>query len=63
LIREIASVRNEAAIVGSMLAEPRGTAGRAMADSAIVRELGRVEQELTKLLRDISRDPLRFLGR
>ncbi len=62
LIREIASVRNEVSIVKAMLAEPHGTLGRVRADSAIVRQLGMVEREFTALKRDITRDPLRFIG-
>jgi hypothetical protein len=45
-----------------LLDKPAGTAGRAMADSAIVRQLGMVEREFGTLKRDIMRDPLRFFG-
>ena len=62
LLREIAAVRNEASIVRAMLAEPRGTAGRATADSAIVDQLAMLERDFGALMRDIRRDPLRFLG-
>jgi phospholipid/cholesterol/gamma-HCH transport system substrate-binding protein len=62
LLREISSVQNELSIVRTMLAEPRGTAGRVLADSAIVRELGALEREFGRLKRDFIRDPLRFIG-
>jgi phospholipid/cholesterol/gamma-HCH transport system substrate-binding protein len=62
LMREIEAVRNEVSIVRAMLAEPRGTAGRVLADSAIVDQLAGLERELGALLRDFKRDPLRFLG-
>jgi phospholipid/cholesterol/gamma-HCH transport system substrate-binding protein len=62
LIREITSVRNEVSIVKTMLAEPHGTVGRVRADSAIVRQLGLLEREFTTLKRDITRDPLRYIG-
>ena len=62
LLREITSVRDEASIVRAMLAEPRGTAGRAVADSAIIDELAALERDLGTLVRDFKRDPLRFIG-
>jgi phospholipid/cholesterol/gamma-HCH transport system substrate-binding protein len=62
LIREIASVRNEVSIVKALLANPQSTVSRARADSALVRQLGLIEREFTTLKRDISRDPLRFIG-
>jgi phospholipid/cholesterol/gamma-HCH transport system substrate-binding protein len=62
LLREIASVRNEASIVRAMLAEPRGTAGRAVADSAIINQLAALERDLGALMRDFKRDPLRYIA-
>jgi phospholipid/cholesterol/gamma-HCH transport system substrate-binding protein len=62
LIREIASVRNEVSIVKALLANPQSTVSRARADSALVRQLGLIEREFTTLKRDITRDPLRFIG-
>ena len=62
LLTEINEVRNELSIVRNLLAQPNGTAGRAIADSAIVRQLGRLEREFGTLKREIVRDPLRFFG-
>jgi hypothetical protein len=62
LVREIIDVRNEVSIVKAMLAEPRGAAGRAVADRALVDQLAQLEREFGGLLRDVRRDPLRFLG-
>ena len=62
LIREIGNVRNEISIVRALMVEPKGTVGRVRADSAIVRQLGILEREFTSLKRDITRDPLRFIG-
>ena len=62
LIREISSVRDEVSIVKALLTDTRGTVGRVRADSAIVRQLGLLEREFSSLKRDITRDPLRFIG-
>lgn len=62
LFREIADVRNEVSIVRALLAEPRGTAGRVLADSAIVQQLTRLERELTETMRDLKKNPGRYIA-
>jgi hypothetical protein len=62
LLRALTEVRNEVSITRALLAEPRGTAGRAAADSAMALELARFDRELGALIRDIKQRPLRYLA-
>ena len=62
LVRMVDSVRAEIAVVQRLLAEPRGTAGRVMLDSALVRELTRTGRELDALAADVKRNPLRYIS-
>ena len=62
LLRMVDSVRAEIAVVQQLLAEPRGTAGRVMLDSALVRELGRTGREIDALAADVKRNPLRYIS-
>jgi phospholipid/cholesterol/gamma-HCH transport system substrate-binding protein len=61
LLRAVAEVRDEASIVRALVTESRGTAGRILNDGAVTRELSRVEKELGALMKDIQRDPLRYV--
>jgi phospholipid/cholesterol/gamma-HCH transport system substrate-binding protein len=61
LLRMVDSVRAEVAVVQRLLAEPRGTAGRVMLDSALVQQLGRTGRELDALAEDVKRNPLRYV--
>lgn len=60
LLRTVNDVRNEVSIARALLAEPRGTAGRVLADSAILLQLKRGEAELGALMKDITARPLRY---
>ena len=62
LLRQVADVRAELSIVQALLAEPRGTAGRVLADSAAQMELGRMTREMGLLFEDIKRNPMRYLA-
>lgn len=60
LLRTVQDVRDEVAIARALLDEPRGTAGRLMRDSAIVRETARVQRQLDSIVADIKYRPLRY---
>ena len=62
LLRTIGDVRNEVSIARHLLAEPRGTAGRVLADSAIVQELGRLEAQLGEIMADVKARPFRYIA-
>ena len=62
LTRTVASLRNEVSIARALLNEPRGTAGRALRDSALTRQLSAAERELTALLADLRAHPLRYVA-
>ena len=62
LLRALTEVRNEVSITRALLAEPRGTAGRVLADSAMALELARFDRELGVLIRDVKQRPLRYLA-
>ncbi len=62
LLRTLADARNEVSIVRALLAEPGGSAGRFLRDSAIVRQLGRIERELGLTMEDFKRDPARYIA-
>ena len=62
LLRSIAEVRDELSIARALLAEPRGTAGRIVADSAIGLQLGVMERELGELITDVKRRPFRYIA-
>jgi phospholipid/cholesterol/gamma-HCH transport system substrate-binding protein len=61
LLRSVQGLRNEVTIVGALLAEPRGTAGRAIRDSAVQRQLLGAEAELSALIADIKARPFRYV--
>lgn len=60
LLRTVEDVRNEVAIARALLDEPRGTAGRVLRDSAIVRQAQRAQKQLDSLVADIKYHPLRY---
>ena len=62
ILREMSDVRSELSIVQALLAEPRGTAGRVLADSAAYQELGSMQRQIGALIADVKRDPLRYLA-
>ena len=62
LLRSVEGLRDEVSIVRALLDEPRGTAGRALHDDAIQRELRGAEAELTALVADIKARPLRYVA-
>jgi phospholipid/cholesterol/gamma-HCH transport system substrate-binding protein len=62
LLRAITDVRNDVSITRALLAEPRGTAGRVLADSALALELARFDRELDALIRDVKQRPLRYVA-
>jgi phospholipid/cholesterol/gamma-HCH transport system substrate-binding protein len=61
LLRQIASVRDEMSILRGLIAQSRGTAGRVSNDKAVTDALASIERELTRLIEDIKREPLRYV--
>ncbi len=61
LLREIADVRYDLAVVSSLLDRSSGTAGRVVNDSIIPVQLSRLDAELGDLIDDIKARPLRYL--
>jgi phospholipid/cholesterol/gamma-HCH transport system substrate-binding protein len=62
LLREVESVQRELAVAARLLAEPRGAAGRLQHDSALALELARARQEVSAVVADLKRNPLRYLA-
>ena len=60
LASEVADIRDELATVRASLADSRGTAGRVAHDSAAYMALGDVQREMTLLLADMKKHPLRY---
>ena len=60
LIAEVRDIREELAEVRASLAESRGTAGRVLHDSAAFSALGEVHREMTLLVADLKKHPLRY---
>ncbi|MFL5574735.1 MAG: MlaD family protein [Gemmatimonadaceae bacterium] len=60
LLRSIGDVRTEVAITRALLAQPHGTAGRVLRDSAVVRQLARSQRELDAIVADLKARPLRY---
>lgn len=60
LTTEVADIRDELATVRASLAESRGTAGRVLHDSAAFSALGEAHREMTLLLADMKKHPLRY---
>jgi phospholipid/cholesterol/gamma-HCH transport system substrate-binding protein len=59
---EVADIHNELSIVRVLEDEPRGTAGRALHDSAVTNALGETEREMSRLLADMKKHPLRYVS-
>lgn len=62
LLRNVNDIRTELATVQMLLDEPRGTAGRVLADSAIFQQVGRARREMEALFTDLRRRPLRYIA-
>lgn len=62
LRRTLASVRDEVGRLRARMADDRGTLGRLAADSAIQRALASAHSELTLLMEDIRKRPLRYIA-
>lgn len=62
LFRNVDDVRTELAIVRQLMAEPRGTAGRVLADSAVFQQITRAQREMDALFKDLRRRPLRYIA-
>jgi phospholipid/cholesterol/gamma-HCH transport system substrate-binding protein len=62
LLREVADIRNEVDILRARMADPHGTLGRARADSAVFLALTIAQRDLTSLIADLKRHPLRYLN-
>jgi phospholipid/cholesterol/gamma-HCH transport system substrate-binding protein len=60
LIAEVADIRRELAVVRASMADSRGTAGRVLHDSAAFSALGEAHREMTLLLADLKKHPLRY---
>ncbi len=60
LIAEVRDIREELGDVRAALAESRGTAGRVLHDSAVFSALGEVHREMTLLVADLKKHPLRY---
>jgi phospholipid/cholesterol/gamma-HCH transport system substrate-binding protein len=58
----VADIQNELSVVRALLQNPRGTAGRVVHDRAIVEALMEAEREMTEIMADIRRRPLRYLN-
>jgi hypothetical protein len=58
----VQGLRDEVSIVRTLLAEPRGTAGRALRDSAVQQQIAGAQAELDALVADIKAHPLRYLS-
>lgn len=61
LPQTIDALREELGDIQRRLASPYGTVGRARADSALTRSVGQARGEMTALLADIRRRPLRYV--
>ena len=60
LVAEVDDIRGELAQVRAALAESRGTAGRVLHDSAAFSALGEVHREMSLLVADLKKHPLRY---
>jgi phospholipid/cholesterol/gamma-HCH transport system substrate-binding protein len=60
LVAEVNDIRDELAEVRAALDESRGTAGRVLHDSAAFSALGEVHREMTLLVADLKKHPLRY---
>lgn len=61
LVAEVGDIRDQLSIVRSELDQSRGTAGRAMHDSAITNSLTEAQRQMSLLFADIKKHPLRYI--
>ncbi|MEP6999892.1 MAG: MlaD family protein [bacterium] len=61
LVGEVGYIRDELSLVRSQLEQSRGTAGRAMHDSAITNSLTEAQRQMSLLFADIKSHPLRYI--
>ena len=61
LLGELADVRDEIDIVRGEMASPEGTLGRLRADSAVFAALNSAQHEMTLMMADVRRQPLRYI--
>jgi hypothetical protein len=59
---EVDDIRNELTLVQANLEESRGTAGRAVNDSALASAIGEAARQMTLLLADLKKHPLRYVA-
>jgi len=62
LLAEVADIRNELTLVQVSLDEPRGTIGRALADSGLTKAVGHAQREMALLVADLKKNPRRYLS-
>lgn len=62
LITEVGYVRDELSIIRSQLDDSRGTAGRALHDSAISNGLIEAERQMSLLFTDMKKHPFRYIS-
>ena len=62
LITEVGYVRDELSIIRSQLDDSRGTAGRALHDSAISNGLIEAERQMSLLFTDMKKHPFRYIN-
>jgi hypothetical protein len=62
LIIAMAALRDEAKTLSAKMSSPDGSLGRFAADSAVQREMAKVSLEMSALMADIKRRPLRYLS-
>jgi phospholipid/cholesterol/gamma-HCH transport system substrate-binding protein len=61
LMAEVDDIRNELTLVQANLDESRGTAGRVIHDSALATAIGEAARQMTLLLADLKKHPLRYV--
>jgi hypothetical protein len=60
LLRAANDIRNDLAIAAALLKQPTGTAGRALQDSALTRQVAGAQRQLDSLIADVKSRPLRY---
>jgi hypothetical protein len=61
LMTEVGYIRDELSLVRAQLDQSRGTAGRAMHDSAITHSLAEAQRQMSFLFADMKAHPLRYI--
>jgi hypothetical protein len=61
LLKEVAEIRNELGVVRARMASPTSTLGRIGADSALFDAIAGAQREMTLIMADIRRRPLRYI--